>query len=99
MPSVKEIFGSDWDLFQTADGSSPWDLMVKSEDGGSLSPPEVEVHPSRQAAGDDTLRANSPVRKGIIVPDDCLHSDCLFELVCPGYPKPTQSGKKTHLGS
>ena len=40
--------------------------------------------------GDDTLRANRVTRHGTIVPEDCLHPDCIFKDVCPGHSEPTQ---------
>ena len=99
MPSPKDLFGADlWansPFNPNYHGPVPsWSSGVKSEDGGSLSPPEVEVYPPRQLAGDDSLRINSLIRQGMILPGECPHPDCIFKDVCPGHPEPTQSGKK-----
>ena len=41
---------------------------MEYKDGGSLSPPEVEVHPPRQLAWNDPLRINSLIWQGMILP-------------------------------
>ena len=80
---TQTVFGTD--LFTEAQLRSGIRQLPKT---GHKTPP-------RQLGGDDTLRTNSLIRQGIIVPDECLHPDCLFELVCPGHPETPGSGKKS----
>ena len=77
---IKKIYGNNWDLLQTADGSPPWEHMVKSENEGSLSSPEVEVYPSTQLAGDDTQGTKSLIRQDNC--HECNTFDPTGDLLC-----------------